>query len=114
MKTIPIAVFDDHTLMSKALENMIVENPNYRVVMNQPNGEDFIEALQKSRELPAFLMDNMPFKMESKPRNSSLKNHRKLKSLHLPWKMMKKFWSNAESRSQRIFAERYAAFRLLG
>jgi DNA-binding NarL/FixJ family response regulator len=64
MKTIPIAIVDDHTLMSKALENMIVENPNYRVVMNQPNGEDFIEALQKSEELPAVvLMDiNMPFK----------------------------------------------------
>lgn len=64
MKTIPIAVVDDHTLMSKALENMIVENPQYRVVMNHPNGEDFIEALEKASELPAVvLMDiNMPFK----------------------------------------------------
>lgn len=64
MKTIPIAVVDDHTLMSKALENMIVENPKYRVVMNLPNGEDFIEALEKITELPAVvLMDiNMPFK----------------------------------------------------
>lgn len=64
MKTIPIAIVDDHTLMSKALENMIVENPQYRVIMNRQNGEDFIEALEKATELPAVvLMDiNMPFK----------------------------------------------------
>lgn len=64
MKTIPIAIVDDHTLMSKALENMIAENPQYKVVMNHPNGEDFIEALEKTVDLPAVvLMDiNMPFK----------------------------------------------------
>lgn len=64
MKTIPIAIVDDHTLMSKALENMIAENPKYRVVMNQPNGEDFISGLEKISELPAVvLMDiNMPYK----------------------------------------------------
>jgi DNA-binding NarL/FixJ family response regulator len=64
MKTIPIAIVDDHTLMSKALENMITENPKYKVVMNQPNGEDFINALEKTSELPAVvLMDiNMPYK----------------------------------------------------
>ncbi|MCY0976148.1 response regulator transcription factor [Chryseobacterium wangxinyae] len=64
MKTIPIAIVDDHTLMSKALENMIAENPKYEVVMNQPNGEDFITALEKVSQLPAVvLMDiNMPYK----------------------------------------------------
>lgn len=64
MKTIPIAIVDDHTLMSKALENMITENPKYRVVMNQPNGEDFILGLENASELPAVvLMDiNMPYK----------------------------------------------------
>ncbi|OCK50737.1 DNA-binding response regulator [Chryseobacterium sp. CBo1] len=64
MKTIPIAIVDDHTLMSKALENMIAENPQYKVMMNHPNGEDFIEALEKTTDLPAVvLMDiNMPFK----------------------------------------------------
>lgn len=64
MKTIPIAIVDDHTLMSKALENMITENPKYRVVMNQPNGEDFISGLENASELPAVvLMDiNMPYK----------------------------------------------------
>lgn len=64
MKTIPIAIVDDHTLMSKALENMIVENPQYSVIMNHPNGEDFIAALEKAQELPAVvLMDiNMPYK----------------------------------------------------
>ncbi|KFF09160.1 response regulator transcription factor [Chryseobacterium luteum] len=64
MKTIPIAIVDDHTLMSKALENMIMENPQYRVIMNHPNGEDFIAAIEKASELPAVvLMDiNMPYK----------------------------------------------------
>jgi len=64
MKTIPIAIVDDHTLMSKALENMIAENPKYHVVMNQPNGEDFISELKNVSELPAVvLMDiNMPYK----------------------------------------------------
>lgn len=64
MKTIPIAIVDDHTLMSKALENMITENPKYKVVMNQPNGEDFIAELKNVSELPAVvLMDiNMPYK----------------------------------------------------
>ena len=64
MKTIPIAIVDDHTLMSKALENMITENPQYRVVMNEPNGEDFILGLENASELPAVvLMDiNMPYK----------------------------------------------------
>ena len=64
MKTIPIAIVDDHTLMSKALENMIAENPKYHVVMNQPNGEDFIAELKNVSELPAVvLMDiNMPYK----------------------------------------------------
>ncbi|MGK6343499.1 response regulator transcription factor [Chryseobacterium sp. DT-3] len=64
MKTIPIAIVDDHTLMSKALENMIIENPQYSVIMNHPNGEDFIAAIEKASELPAVvLMDiNMPYK----------------------------------------------------
>lgn len=64
MKTIPIAIVDDHTLMSKALENMITENPKYKVVMNQPNGEDFIAKIESSAELPSVvLMDiNMPYK----------------------------------------------------
>ncbi|MCT2563414.1 response regulator transcription factor [Chryseobacterium herbae] len=64
MKTIPIAIVDDHTLMSKALENMIMENPQYSVIMNHPNGEDFIAAIEKAPELPAVvLMDiNMPYK----------------------------------------------------
>lgn len=64
MKTIPIAIVDDHTLMSKALENMIMENPQYSVIMNHPNGEDFIAAIENTSELPAVvLMDiNMPYK----------------------------------------------------
>ena len=64
MEYIPIAIVDDHTLMSKALENMIAEYPKYKVVMNNANGEDFINALHKNREIPeVVLMDiNMPYK----------------------------------------------------
>ncbi|WFB66142.1 response regulator transcription factor [Chryseobacterium sp. WX] len=64
MKTIPIAIVDDHTLISKALENMITENTQYRVIMNHPNGEEFIADVEKASELPAVvLMDvNMPYK----------------------------------------------------
>ncbi|WP_241330061.1 response regulator transcription factor [Chryseobacterium arthrosphaerae] len=64
MKTIPIAIVDDHTLISKALENMITENTQYKVIMNHPNGEDFIAAVEKASQLPAVvLMDvNMPYK----------------------------------------------------
>lgn len=64
MKTIPIAIVDDHTLISKALENMIMENTQYKVIMNHPNGEEFIAGLEKATELPAVvLMDvNMPYK----------------------------------------------------
>ncbi|WP_144281409.1 response regulator transcription factor [Chryseobacterium echinoideorum] len=85
MKTIPIAIVDDHTLMSKALENMIVENPNYRVVMNKPNGEDFIEALQKTEEFPAVvLMDiNMPFKNGIETTEWLSTNHPEIKVIAL-------------------------------
>ncbi|WP_126653047.1 response regulator transcription factor [Chryseobacterium aureum] len=64
MKTIPIAIVDDHTLISKALENMIMENTQYKVIMNHPNGEDFIAGIENASELPAVvLMDvNMPYK----------------------------------------------------
>ncbi|HCN49653.1 MAG TPA: DNA-binding response regulator [Chryseobacterium sp.] len=64
MKTIPIAIVDDHTLISKALENMIMENTQYKVIMNHPNGEEFIAGVEKASELPAVvLMDvNMPYK----------------------------------------------------
>ncbi|WP_288377032.1 response regulator transcription factor [uncultured Chryseobacterium sp.] len=64
MKTIPIAIVDDHTLISKALENMITENTQYKVIMNHPNGEDFIAGIENASELPAVvLMDvNMPYK----------------------------------------------------
>lgn len=85
MKTIPIAIVDDHTLMSKALENMIMENPQYRVIMNHQNGEDFIEALEKATELPAVvLMDiNMPFKNGIETTEWLSKNHPDIKVIAL-------------------------------
>ncbi|KFE98320.1 ligand-binding protein SH3 [Chryseobacterium formosense] len=85
MKTIPIAIVDDHTLMSKALENMIAENPQYKVVMNHPNGEDFIEALEKTADLPAVvLMDiNMPFKNGIETTEWLSENHPDIKVIAL-------------------------------
>lgn len=64
MKTVKIAIVDDHQMVSKALENMISLNPNFEVVMNCSNGENFLEALAKSKKHPeVVLMDiNMPVK----------------------------------------------------
>lgn len=64
MEYIPIAIVDDHTLMSKALESMIIEDSKYKVVINSANGEDFITALSNTQEPPqVVLMDiNMPYK----------------------------------------------------
>ena len=85
MNTIPIAIVDDHTLMSKALENMIIENPRYRVIMNQPNGEDFIDVLKLAEELPAVvLMDiNMPFKNGIETTAWLAENHPEIKVIAL-------------------------------
>lgn len=64
MEKIKIAIVDDHKLVSKALENMISFNPEFEVVMNSYNGEDFIGALSHQKTLPeVVLMDiNMPKK----------------------------------------------------
>jgi len=61
---IPIAIVDDHTLMSKALESMITEDKRFKVIINCKNGDDFIDTLSKSHEHPeVILMDiNMPYK----------------------------------------------------
>ncbi len=85
MKTIPIAIVDDHTLMSKALENMIAENPRYRVVMNQPDGEDFIAGLESASEFPAVvLMDiNMPWKNGIETTHWLTENHPDIKVIAL-------------------------------
>lgn len=64
MEPIKIAIVDDHKLVSKALENMISFNPNFDVIMNSPNGQDFIEKLRATQDFPdVVLMDiNMPIK----------------------------------------------------
>ena len=64
MEPIKIAIVDDHKLVSKALENMISYNPNFDVIMNSPNGQDFIEKLRATQDFPdVVLMDiNMPIK----------------------------------------------------
>lgn len=64
METIKIAIVDDHKLVSKALENMISYNPNFDVIMNSANGQDFLEKLRVAQDFPdVVLMDiNMPIK----------------------------------------------------
>lgn len=64
MEPIKIAIVDDHKLVSKALENMISYNPNFDVIMNSSNGQDFIEKLRATQDFPdVVLMDiNMPIK----------------------------------------------------
>lgn len=64
MSTIKIAIVDDHTMISKAIENMISENQNMEVIQNNCNGQDFLDALKTQNQHPdVVLMDvNMPFK----------------------------------------------------
>lgn len=64
MGTVKVAIVDDHKLVSKALENMISLNPNFEVIMNCFNGQDFIDELRKHKTYPdVVLMDiNMPIK----------------------------------------------------
>ncbi|MBU8882113.1 response regulator transcription factor [Kaistella sp. DKR-2] len=64
MGTIKIAIVDDHKLVSKALENMISFNPNFEVIMNCFNGQDFLDELRAKKTYPdVVLMDiNMPIK----------------------------------------------------
>lgn len=70
MDKIKIAIVDDHKLVSKALENMISFNPNFQVIMNCFNGQEFLEELRNHKRHPeVVLMDiNMPVKTESKLR----------------------------------------------
>lgn len=64
METIKIAIVDDHKLVSKAIENMISYNPNFDVIMNSANGQDFLDQLRTAHDFPdVVLMDiNMPIK----------------------------------------------------
>lgn len=64
MEKIKIAIVDDHKLVSKALENMISFNPNFEVIMNCFNGQDFLDHLRNTKVPPdVILMDiNMPIK----------------------------------------------------
>lgn len=64
MEPIKVGIVDDHHLVSKALENMISENPEFRVVINSANGEKFLEDYESAELKPDIvLMDvNMPLK----------------------------------------------------
>lgn len=77
MKTTNIAIVDDHTMISKAIESMVNDHPNYKVIFNASNGEDFILSLEKSKILPdVVLMDvNMPYKDGIETTQWLAKNH---------------------------------------
>ncbi len=77
MKTANIAIVDDHTMISKAIESMVNDNPNYKVILNASNGEDFILSLERSNTLPdVVLMDvNMPYKNGIETTEWLTKNH---------------------------------------
>ncbi|WP_448074265.1 response regulator [Chryseobacterium koreense] len=64
MNMIKLAIVDDHKLVSKALENMISFNSNFTVINTSFNGEEFLQYLRSSNDLPdVALMDvNMPIK----------------------------------------------------
>ena len=64
MDAIKIAIVDDHKLVSKAIENLISYNPDFDVIMNCPNGQDFLDSIRLAQDIPdVVLMDiNMPRK----------------------------------------------------
>lgn len=66
MKTIKIAIVDDHKMFSGAIEKMLSFNEKYQVVCNASNGEEFIniiESAPQSQMPEVVLMDvNMPIK----------------------------------------------------
>lgn len=59
-----LAIVDDHQLVCKALENLVLSNQDLEVMLIANNGEDFLERLETLEKLPdVVLMDiNMPIK----------------------------------------------------
>lgn len=82
---IPIAIVDDHTLMSKALESMITEDKRFKVIINSMNGEEFIKAISHASEYPkVVLMDiNMPYKNGIETTQWLTENHPDIKVIAL-------------------------------
>lgn len=64
MKKIKIAIVDDHQLVSKAIEEMLTNQPQFSVVCNCGNGDEFLQQMEISTFRPdVVLMDiNMPFR----------------------------------------------------
>ncbi|MBU1821276.1 MAG: response regulator transcription factor [Bacteroidetes bacterium] len=62
MKTISLALVDDHRMLRHGLVEVIQKNPAYRVVLEADNGRDFIDKLAAVGTLPDLvLLDiNMP------------------------------------------------------
>lgn len=85
MNTIKVAIVDDHTMLSKALENMISMNNNFKVIMNCINGEVFINDLLDAKEKPdVVLMDvNMPIKNGFDTTEYLSKNFKEIKVIAL-------------------------------
>lgn len=58
MKKIKIAIVDDHQLVSKAIEEMLTNQPQFSVVCNCGNGDEFLEQMEISTFRPdVVLMD---------------------------------------------------------
>jgi two-component system, NarL family, invasion response regulator UvrY len=63
MKTISLALVDDHRMLRHGLVEVIQKNPAYRVILEADNGRDFIDKMTALGTLPDLvLLDiNMPF-----------------------------------------------------
>lgn len=80
-----IAIVDDHQLITQALAKMILENPNFSVVMTAKNGQDFLDQLENAEYLPeVVLMDvNMPLKNGIITTNECLEKYPNIKIIAL-------------------------------
>ncbi len=82
---IKVAIVDDHSMISKAIENMIAGNPKFKVVLNSKNGEEFIKDLESAPIKPEIvLMDvNMPYKNGIETTDYLTKNHNEIRVIAL-------------------------------
>jgi DNA-binding NarL/FixJ family response regulator len=56
MKTIKIAILDNHILIGKCTEAVVNSNPNMRVVFLSHSGKELIEFINKTKRLPDIVL----------------------------------------------------------
>lgn len=84
MKSYNICIVDDHTLFTSALASVINQLPNFQVIFNAENGQDFIEKLKSSTLPDIVLLDlNMPIMNGYETLDWIRKNHPTLKVMIL-------------------------------